>query len=155
MGVKEKKRRTGIILPLGITAAMIFMGGDFIPLSLRPLDYLDMPYPHILRYTHVIVPLLALGLWLVCKRSNVMAIVVFLTASWAVTGVAQWAEQQPVKIHVTRMIDSYEWEAWQKQLGFKVWETGNQSGTEMWVDRTPGRAEKVTQEVKRMSIWRP
>ena len=70
MGLDAKKRRTGIIVPLGITAAMIFMCGDFIPLSLRPLDYLDMPYPHVLRYTHVIVPLLALGVWLASKRST-------------------------------------------------------------------------------------
>ena len=155
MGVEEKKGRTGIIVPLGITAALIFMGEAFIPLSLRPLDYLDIPYPHVLRYTHVIVPLLALGVWLASKRSTLVAIVVFLAASWAVAGVAQWADQRPVKIHVTRWIASYEHEAWEKQLGFKVWENADHTGAWMWVDRTPGRAEKVTEEVKRMGIWRP
>ena len=54
--IVKTKRRLGFIIPLGLTLAMIFTGSDLILLAFRPLDYLGMPYPHILRYTHFIVP---------------------------------------------------------------------------------------------------
>src|SRR5437870_1619657 len=90
----KEKKNPGLIIPVGFTLAIVFMGGDIIPLSLRPLDYLGMPYPHILRYTHFIAPVAALILWMVFKRSNVVAIIAFLLAGMSIASVAQWADSQ-------------------------------------------------------------
>lgn len=148
-------KKPGFIVPIGFTIAIFFMGGDIIPLSLRPLNYLGIPYPHILKYTHFIAPVAGLNLWIMFRRSMFAAIIGFLAAVMAIESVAHWADAEPIKIPVTRMIDPNEWEAWQKQLGFKVWEQADSQGASMWVDRRPGRAEKVRAEVKRMAIEKP
>lgn len=152
----KEKKKTGLIIPIGLTLALIFMGADIIPLSLRPLDYLGMPYPHILRYTHFIAPVAALILWLMLKRSIVVSIIALLLAVYSMTSVAHWADSQPIKIPVRRWTDSGELKAWEKKLGFKVWEQGgNSNGTNLWVDQTPGRADQIRDEVKRMGIAKP
>ena len=144
------KKKPGIIVPAGLTLALIFMGGDFVPLSFRPLDYLGMPYPRILTYMHFIAPVTALIVWIVFKRSTVVAIIAFCLALMSMTSVKQWADSQPIKIPITHWIDSYEFDAWQKKIGFKVWERGDSQGNWLWVDRTPGRADQVRDELKEM-----
>jgi hypothetical protein len=147
--IGRERKKPGPIIPVGFTLSLIFMGADIVPLSLRPLDHLGIPYPHILRYTHVIAPIAALVLWIVFRRSTLAAIVAFLFAILGITSVAQWADSRPIKIPVTHWIDSHEW---QKKLGFNIWEQGDAHGTAVWVDRTPGRANLVREEAKKMGV---
>ena len=46
-------------------------------------------------------------------------------------------------------------ETMENRMGFKIWEKGDSTNIELWVDRTPGRAEALVAEVKRMGICRP
>ena len=152
--IRRDARRPSLIIWFGVTLGLMFMSADF-QLVFRPMDYLGMPYPHVLKYLPFILPAIGFALAVVCKRSNLIAISTWILWTLAVMAINRWVEAQPIKIHVTRMIDSHEFKAWEKSLGFKVWEMGDQSGVAMWVDRTAGRAAQVTQEVKRMGIWRP
>ena len=139
---------------------LLCLGGTLVPLSLRPLDYLDIAYPRVLRYTHFIVPALALIAVLSFRRSPIAAFVIFIVGMLATTSVPNWTRTRAAKVPITHTIDSDAFEAWEKELGFKVWQraggrTDGGRGPEMWVDLTPGRAERVADEVNRMGIARP
>ena len=151
----EPKRRLGVIVPVGVTVAIMFMGAGIVPLAFRPLDYLGIAYPPALRYAHVILPAVFLVVCLLFNRSDAVAIVAFVLATTAMGGVAQWAEAQPAKIRVTRTVGEHEFDGWLKTVGFPVWQMGDKDGPQMWVDRTPGRVEWLTAESKRLGIWRP
>ena len=133
---------------------MVGIGVDTIWPAFDPLDYLDIPYPHLLRYATFIAPGLAFVLWLLCRRSNLVNTLAFLIPLLTIATVTNWADNQPVKIHVTKWFEYDQREAEEKQLGFKVYEIDGKDGYEMWVDRTPGRANLLTAEVKRLGIWR-
>jgi hypothetical protein len=139
---------------------LLFLGATLVPRSLRPLDYLGIGYPRVLRYTHFIVPALALIAVLSFRRSPIAAFVIVLLGMLALTSVPNWTRTRAAKVPITHTIDSDAFEAWEKELGFKVWQraggrTDGGRGPEMWVDLTPGRAERVADEVNRMGIARP
>ena len=113
-----------------------------------------------MRYSQFIVPALALIALVAFRGSAVAAFVVVVVGLLAITSVPNWARTQAAKIPVTRTIDSQAFDAWQKELGFRVWQrAGGRAdggrGPEIWVDpRAAGRAERVADEVKRMGIAR-
>ena len=140
-GIVERptnQRRIPLLVAIYVTLGLMFLGNDW-RISFTPLDHLGMPYPHVLRYAHVILPGLAFTLWIILRRSNLVAILAFIIIAYAMAAVPQWAERQPVKIPMTRMIGSYELETMAQELGFRV----SSSGGFLLVDRTPGRAEQV------------
>jgi hypothetical protein len=103
---------------------------------------------------HIIFAVLALVLSIALRRST-LPLILFVLAWVSIPVVAKWADSRPVRIPVSRMMPSYEWEAWQKELGFKVWMQGQSGrGDEMFVDRTPGRADRVRAELPRFGIVR-
>lgn len=160
MGVERgSKRPFSIIVFVGVLVAIVFMGGDIIPLTLRPLKYLGISFPKILQYTHLIAPALALVLGIVLRRfwpngATMVCVVLCILCAVAVSSAARWADQQVEKVKITKCIDGNDIPPLEARLGFKVWETGNSSGTELWIDRTPGHALQLTDEAKRMGIFR-
>jgi len=149
------KKRVGFIVPLGLAIAFVFMGADFTAISLRPLEYLGIPFPSVLKYAHVIVPAVAFSLWFVARRSTILSSLIFIATLMLLPIPAQWADGRPVKIHVTKEIDGITITSLETRLGFKVRETGDASGEQLWVDRTPGREQALTAEAKRLGIYRP
>lgn len=141
------------VVVLYFTVGSIIAGFDIFSMRLWHLDYLSIPYPHIIHYIPLIVPLVGFALWIVFKRSMIAAVVIFLGVSLAYTEVTRWAADQPVKIPVTCKIDSigsYEWEAWERKLGFKMVRHSDRDVSEIWVDRTRGRSERVKEALKHM-----
>jgi hypothetical protein len=149
------KRRVGVVVPILVAAGIMFLGADFIPLSLRPLDHLGIPYPPILRYAHFILPAAFVAVCLTFNRSHAAAILALLLTTTASGGVARWADAQPAKVRVTRTVYDRDFDGWLTTLDFPVWQTADQDGPQMWVDRAPGRAERLTAEAKRLGICRP
>lgn len=152
---RKPKRPVGFVVPVVVAVGVMFLGADFIPLSLRPLDYLGIPYPAVLRYVHLILPAAFVAACLIFNRSHAVAIVALLLATTAMGGVAQWADAQPAKVRVTQTVYDGDFDGWLKTLDFPVWQMADQDGPQMWIDRTPGRAERLTAEAKRLGIWRP
>ena len=147
-------------LPVVVPLVLLFLGATLIPRSFRPLDDLGIPYPHVLRFTHFIVAATTFLALLSLRRHPLAAFVIVVIAMLAITSMSNWPRSRVAAIPVTGLIDGREFEAWQGRLGFKVCQhAGGRNdggrGPEMWVDRTPGRAEKVAEHVKRIGIARP
>ena len=146
------------VVASGVGLGVIAIGAGFVPQSLRPLEYLGIGYPQFLPYTHFIVagfPLLAALLFRRSKLAAVWMFVATLVSLLTISSVPNWARSQTATVRVTRLIDGDAFDAWQKDLGFKVWEQSDHHRAQMRVDRTPGRAETLAAEAKRMGIWRP
>jgi hypothetical protein len=148
------KKRPNLIIWMGVTIAPMFLAADLIPVAFTPIDYLNMPYSRILWCMPFALIPVGFVFAITFNRSKTIAGVTLMLVMCSIIAIASWARAQPIKIHVTRMVDSYEIDAWQKTLDFKVWQQADRTGAEFWVDRTPGRAEQVTREVRRMGIWR-
>ena len=148
-----RRQSAGFVIVLGLAVALVAVGSDFVPLSLRPLDYLGLPYPRVFRVIHLLGPALAVAVWLASRRSAVATGAAFFIAVFVMTQVARWADGQPARIPVTRFIDGTDLSAMEGRLGFRVWETGDKDGTFLLVGRTNERA--ATDETKRHGVYRP
>jgi len=149
----KPKKRVGFIVPLGMTVAAVFMGADFTAISLRPLEYLGIPFPLILKYTHFIVPAVAFMLWFVTRRLATLSAVLFILTLMLLPAASRWIDGRTVNIRTTKWIDDIP--QLETRLGFKVFETGDSNGDQLQVDRMPGHAQALTAETKRLGIYRP
>src|SRR3954471_16529807 len=69
-------RGRALTLTVMMPLFLLFLGATLVPSSLRPLDYLGIGYPRVLRYTHFIVRALALIAVLSFRRSPIAAFVI-------------------------------------------------------------------------------
>ena len=149
---KRTRRRISFIIVLGLSLGLMFMGADFVPLTLRPLDQLGIPYPHAFRFVHFIAPASVILVWLISRRSGWAAGVALFLAIGVMTSVAHWADTQPARIPITKWMVETELTAAQQQLGFKITETGDKDGIFLLVAR--GNEPAATAEVKRLGVYR-
>jgi hypothetical protein len=154
--LKSRRRTSGAVIIL-LFFALVFMGGDIVPLSLRPLDYLGVTYPAVLGYTHLIAPAITFAMWAVFTRwqpnlSEIAAFVAMILCSVAIAAVPRWADQQIDKVKVTTWMDDIS--KLEGRLRFKIWEEGNSNGTELVIARIPGHAALLTAEVRQKGIFR-
>jgi hypothetical protein len=149
----KRKTSNGFIVPLGLAIAFMFMGADLTFISLRPLDYLGIWYPPILRYAHFAIPAVAFMLWFLTRKSATWSAVLFVLTLVLLPSPARWADGRTVHVRITKWVDDLP--QLEHRLGFKIFESGDSNGTKLRVDRTPGRVETLTAEVRRLGILRP
>ncbi|MDB5318448.1 MAG: hypothetical protein JWN40_79 [Phycisphaerales bacterium] len=149
--------RTGVILPVAACLTVAFIGNDWITLPLRPLRYLEVPFPNVLYATSYLAPIAGAVLWLAFRRRwRVPSVVAGLLLPWVIVyGVLGWAGHQVEKVPTTTWVEGNDLPALEARLGFKVWEEGDASGKALWVARRPGYATSLAAEVRRMGIARP
>jgi hypothetical protein len=149
----KNTRNTGIFVALAITLAMMFMGNDFAVTAFRPLEYLGIPFPPILKFMQVIVPAVAFTLWFLTRRSPSISAVIFLLALLPMPALMHCGDRQANKIHISKWIDDRT--TLESQLGFRIWESGDSTGSWLWIDRNPSHEKALTAEMKRLGIYQP
>ncbi len=162
MDIKPVSRRpismTGVVVLIFVLFfSSVMMGADIIALSFGPLKHLGIVYPAVLDYTHIIAPCAALVLWYALgrRRPKLLAVVVCILSFETISAVADWADRQTDKVNVTAWIKPKDVAPLEDRLGFKMWETGDSHGPQIWVARMPGHADQLIAQTKRLGIFRP
>jgi hypothetical protein len=148
--------RFSIIVLVGLLIALSFMSADIIVLALRPLTYLGVRFWPALRYTPILASVTAFVIWLVLRRwrSNLAAIIGLVVSIAMISGVASWADHQIAKVKIKTWINSNDFPSLEARVGFKVWETGDASGNQVWVTKVSDHTAAITAEMKRLGNLR-
>ena len=139
-----------VVLPPLIFLALMFLAAGTIAIALGPLKALDIPYPRVLDYAHVLVPLACAVLWLATLRRwpRVGPVVAVLLCSVLVPQVARYADGRVARVPVRRWMDSRELEAVQVMAGFAMTGQGTRDGTFVIVaPQHEGRAREVLDRI--------
>jgi len=150
---RSERRPISFILMLGLLVVLVALGADVVPLAMRPLDYLGVPYPHAFRVMHLIMAALVFVVWFVFRRSGVATVVALFLAICVMATVTQWADAQLARIPLANWMEGTELRAAELRLGFKITESGNKDGSFLLVGR--GNEQAATDEVKRLGSFRP
>jgi len=150
--MQKKWAPTGLLLPVMIGFAFMFMSSNLITLALRPLRYLDVPVPSIFYAVPYLAPIAGVLIWLAFswRLPTLAAVAVLVLPGLMIMGVLKWAERQVDKVPVTKWINGNDLPPLEARLGFKVWEQGNAGGMALWVARRGGYAAALENEVRRM-----
>jgi hypothetical protein len=150
--MQKKWAPTGLLLPVTLGFAFMFMSSSVITLALRPLRYLDVPVPSIFYAVPYVAPIIGILIWLAFswRLPTLSAVPVLVLPSLMIMGVLKWAERQVDKVPVTRWINGNDLPPLEARLGFKVWEQGDADGMALWVARRAGYSAALADEVRRM-----
>jgi hypothetical protein len=158
MGIeREAWQPVNMLALVLLCVSSVIMGTDFVVMSLSPLRSLGISVPPIFEYMHFLASAVALVVCIVLGRRwpKASALAVFVLCYVLIGSVAIWSDHQVERVKITKFIDSNDLLSLESRMGFKVFERGDGTGVELWVEKGNERLTQLISETKRLGIYRP